>query len=753
MFQKLRFSSCFLLVFFFGSAAIAQDYSKDKFRQLSEDLWTTPNNYRTGSGAPGPSYWQQQADYVINVVLDDEKQRITGDEIITYTNNSPDALEYLWLQLDQNLFSKNSNRFKTQTGEINQYTGTRQISNLLGEFDGGFVLDAVTDIAGKKLYYAINSTMMRVDLPAKLMPGQKFSFKVKWWFNINDRANIGGRSGMEYFEKDNNYLYTIAQFYPRMAVYTDYTGWQNKDFLGTGEFTLGFGNYKVSITLPADHIVAATGTLKNAANVLSIEQRNRFLKAQTAKEPVFIVTKEEALQAEKDKAKTTKTWVFEATNVRDFAFASSRKFIWDAMNVTIGGKNVLAQSVYPNEGNPLWEKYSTKVVAHTLKTYSKFTFDYPYPTAISVHAANIGMEYPMISFNGGRPNADGTYSQNTKYSMLGVIIHEVGHNFFPMIVNNDERQWNWMDEGLNTFLQYLTEQEWEHNYPSRNGPAYLITERMLKTKENQSPIMTNSDVAKQSHYAAYSKPATALNVLRETVMGRDLFDFAFKTYAKRWMFKTPTPEDFFRTMEDASAVDLDWFWRGWFYTTDHVDIALDGVSIFFMNDKDPEKEKEFQKEKEISEYISDIRNQNLPRYTDQDSTVRDMYNKFDKYSISDADHAAYRDFYNSLTAKERELYSKNFAFTQIKFKNMGGLISPIIVQLKFEDGSEKTFSIPAEIWRMNNEQVSKLFITEKRPVQIVLDPYLESADADVSNNAWPTRIVTDRFQLNKPVNR
>ena len=444
----------------------AQNVNTSKFRQLGQEL-PTPNVYRTASGAPGHEYYQQQADYNMSITLDDETQRIYGEETITYTNNSPDELRYLWVQLDQNMRAQNSMTQQIKTGGIfNERTGTPQTAfnqlknNQFYDFDGGFKLDYVQTTSGSNLRYTINNTMMRVDLPSPLRKGQSFSFKIKWWFNINDRMDIGGRSGYEYFEEDDNYLYTIAQFFPRMAVYNDVEGWQNKQFLGQGEFTLPFGDYKVSITVPTDHVVASTGTLTNASRVLTSTQRARLAKAEKSfDDPVIIVTQDEAIEAEQNKAKSTKTWVFEAENVRDFAFATSRKFIWDAQAVDINGKTTMAMSYYPKEGNPLWEQYSTRVVAHTLKVYSKFTVDYPYEKAISVHTKWIGMEYPMICFNGGRPEADGTYSEGTKYGMIGVIIHEVGHNFFPMIINSDERQWTWMDEGLNTFVQYLTEQE------------------------------------------------------------------------------------------------------------------------------------------------------------------------------------------------------------------------------------------------------------------------------------------------------
>ena len=582
--KTLLFSLASLINFSF---IIGQNTNDNKFKQLYDQL-ATPNIYRTAAGAPGHKYYQNNAHYSMDITLNDQEQKITGKETITYVNNSPDALEYLWIQLDQNVRSKSSDSYKIATGDINGIS-SKSIKRIFPEFEGGFNISSVTDINDKKINYIINKTMMRINLEKPLLSGSKFELKIEWWYNINERAKIGGRSGYEYFKKDDNYLYTIAQFFPRMCVYNDVEGWQNKQFLGSGEFTLPFGDYQVNITVPANHIVSATGELINEKEILSQKQLERLEEARNSfDKPVFIVNEKEAIKNEKSKIKSMKTWKFKAKNVRDFGWASSKKFIWDAMNVKQETKNVMAMSFYPKEGNPLWEQYSTKAVAHTLKTYSNYTFDYPYPVAISIHSKSIGMEYPMICFNGGRPDKDGTYSERTKYGMISVIIHEVGHNYFPMIVNSDERQWTWMDEGLNTFLQFLSEKEWDYDYPSRRGPAYKIVDYMKGNKSTISPIMTNSESIHQFGNNAYGKPATALNILRETIMGRELFDYAFKTYSKRWMFKHPTPDDFFRTMEDASAVDLDWFWRGWFFTNDHVDISLDKVIPYKINSQDPD---------------------------------------------------------------------------------------------------------------------------------------------------------------------
>ena len=734
----------------------AQNVNTSKFRQLGQEL-PTPNVYRTASGAPGHEYYQQRADYDMSITLDDETQRIYGEETITYTNNSPDELRYLWVQLDQNMRAQNSTTQQIKTGGIfNQRGATPQTAfnqlknNQFYDFDGGFKLAYVKATSGANLPYTVNNTMMRVDLPTPLRQGQKFSFKIKWWFNINDRMDIGGRSGYEYFEEEDNYLYTIAQFFPRMAVYNDVEGWQNKQFLGQGEFTLPFGDYKVDITVPSDHIVASTGELTNASRILTSKQRTRLAKAEKSyDDPVIIVTQEEAEAAEKNKASSTKTWTFKAENVRDFAFATSRKFIWDAQAVDIGGKTTMAMSYYPKEGNPLWEQYSTRVVAHTLKVYSKFTIDYPYHKAISVHTKWIGMEYPMICFNGGRPESDGTYSEGTKYGMIGVIIHEVGHNFFPMIINSDERQWTWMDEGLNTFVQYLTEQEWDHDYPSRRGPAAKIVPYMSGPKEQIVPIMTNSESILQFGNNAYGKPATALNILRETVMGRELFDYAFKEYSRRWAFKHPTPADLFRTMEDASGVDLDWYWRGWFYTTDHVDVAVKDVQWYQMSTKNPDVEKPFEAEKDrkANDHVGRARNEVIRTMVDEVPATRDFYNSYNPFEVSDADREAYDRYRAGLSEEEVALLDAGYHFYGVTFENQGGLIMPLVVRFTLEDGTEEVKRIPAEVWLKNEDEFTKWFNFTQPVVQITLDPFLEMADTDRSDNYWPAMQEPSKFDV------
>ena len=605
--------------------------NESSYKELDEIL-PTPNSYRTAAGAPGKEYYQQKADYDISIELDEPNNRIFGEETITYHNFSLDTLEYLWVQLDQNINKTDSPSKLIVNGGVPKPLTPAKFSEEFIEpaFEGGFNLEHVKDIKNKDLKVVINQTMMRIHLEKPLKPNQTFKFKIKWWYNINDYYKIGGESGRSGFEPfpDGNKIYVIAQFYPRMAVYNDVEGWQNMQFWGRSEFALPFGDFKVSITLPSDHVINGTGEITNLKENLTETQWSRWKEAYlNFDKPTLIITPQEAKENEKLRLNTKKTWKFEAKNVRDFAFSASRKFIWDAMNVKVGEKEVMAISLYPNESNPLWGKYSTKTVAHTLKEYSKYTFDYPYSKAITVSAEKQGMEYPMICWNYGRPEKDGTYSERVKHGMISVIIHEIGHNFFPMIVNSDERQWTWMDEGLNTFLQFLTEQNMEETfpeeynkakkYPSRRGFPKDIVEYMSLNQDDLQPIMTQGDHVTNFGANAYGKPATGLAILRNTILGHDLFDYAFKTYSARWKFKHPTPADFFRTMEDASGTDLDWFFRGWFFTTQYCDIAINEVKKFQVKEIED-------KNKKMYEFVSIIDSIQAFDFKNYDSLIKQV---------------------------------------------------------------------------------------------------------------------------------
>ncbi|GAA4290184.1 M1 family metallopeptidase [Aestuariibaculum suncheonense] len=758
----VRIKYYLLSVFFVSAAAFAQDQEKqdikkghtntNKFRQLYDEF-STPNMYRAASGAPGTAYYQQQADYKMDIVLDDKNQKISGYETVTYTNNSPDDLKYLWVQLDQNMRAKDSKTPLIEASGVSEvFRPSQFVSQFMKDpFDGGFNIQEVSDTSGKPLTYMINRTMMRIELPEVLKSGGKFSFNVKWWYNINDHVDGRGRSGYEFFPKDGNRTYIIAQFFPRMAVYNDVEGWQNTQFWGREEFALPFGNYEVNITVPADHILDGTGRLMNRKEVFTKQMMERYEQAKKSYDkPVVIVTQEEATAKESQFAETTKTWKLKAENVRDFAFATSRKYIWDMMAVKIGGKDVMAVSLYAKEGNPLWGDWSTKVVASTLESYSRMTFDYPYHKAISVHAKEQGMEYPMICWNYGRPDEDGSYSDRVKYGMMGVIIHEVGHNFFPMIVNSDERQWTWMDEGLNTFVQYVAEQDFgkkhpealsagHDNFPSDRGPAKMIVPYMGGDQNFIAPIMSKGLNVYQFGNNAYGKPATALNILRETVMGPELFDYSFREYARRWMFKHPTPEDFFRTMEDASAFDLDWYWRGWFYTTDWVDIGIKDVKKYYVSSKP---------NKYIKDYMAKVGRSldNLvPLVFMVEEGSEDYSDDLKSGTVVENSTPLKEYLMDNFTPEERKQIKEPKYFYNITFEKPGGLVMPIIAKYTYADGTSETVTYPAQIWRLNDNEVSKAIASDKEIVSIEIDPKEETADVDTTNNIWPKQEVKSEF--------
>lgn len=754
-----RFLSPCLMLIACSIQALAQQAGQyngnNRFEQLGNIL-PTPNSYRAASGAPGKSYWQNRADYDIKAELNDQNQSMTASEVITYKNFSPDELGYLWVQLDQNNFKKGGIAQLSQTSTLtDKGTSFARLNSVAGVAprEYGYKITSVKDKAGNALKYTINETMMRIDLPVPLKSGAAFSFSIDWNFNITDAIATRARSGYEYFPKDGNYLYELAQWFPRMCVYDDINGWQHKQFLGQGEFTVPFGDYKVSITAPNDFVILGTGELQNAAQVISATQTKRLEQAKTATRPVLIVTQDEAVAAEKGKPTGNKTWVFAAQNVRDFAFAGSRKFIWDAMQVNIEGKKVWAMSAYPKEANPLWGQYSTMLVAHTLRSYSKRTIAYPYPVAQSVHGPVGGMEYPMISFNGARPEADGTYSQGTKDFLIGVVIHEVGHNFFPMIVNSDERQWSWMDEGLNTFCEQLAEKEWDRNFDASGEPQDIVG-YMRTDKSQQVPIMSSSDNIMGFGPNAYTKPATALNILRETVMGRELFDAAFKEYARRWAFKHPTPQDFFRTMEDASGVDLDWFWKGWFYGVEPVDLSLENVEWFGIDNVSPEKKAEKAKADDQAkrQTMSNIRNKtDIPKtVVEENPDMRDFYNSYDKYTTTEAEKKRFEQATAGLSDEEKGLVQGNKNFYVLNVKNVGGLPMPVIVKANYEDGTSEVFRYPAEIWRLNDKEIKKVIPTDKKVTKWTLDPFFEIADIDTKSNVFPREPEEPtRFQVFK----
>ena len=763
------FISIFLLSFIqLSSAEIDQSKGlfEDKFRQLDESF-PSPNLYRPATGEPGPDYWQQRADYKIKIKLDENSRSVSGTETIKYTNNSPLTLNYIWIQLDQNIFKQDSinNLTRPWWGENKSVDfSILRRQNFMDNFNGGF-RDLSFKINNKVAQTFLVGTHIRLNLEKPLKPGGSTEINISWSYALVEENAVRARNGYESFA-DGNDIFLLAQWYPRVTVFSDYEGWHNKEFVGNGEFTLEFGNYEVEITVPSDHVVAATGVLINDNDVLNATQKKRILQAKKSEKPIFIITPEEALKNELEKNTQTKTWIFKAENVRDFAWTSSRKFIWDAAGFRQDSKDnplVMAMSFYPNEGEPLWSKYSTEAVMHTMKVYSKYSFDYPYPTAQSINGPVGGMEYPMITFNGPRTELeeDGTrtYSRSEKEFLIGVVIHEVGHIYFPMTVNSDERQWTWMDEGLNTFIQYLAEQEWDINYRSDRGEPRWITDFM--SSRNQVPIMTNSESLLQFGNNAYAKPATALVILRETILGRELFDQAFKEYANRWKFKRPTPYDFFRTMEESSGVDLDWFWRGWFYSTDHVDISLNNIHIATLDTLDPQvdltKDRiDLQNEPII---LHDQRNESAEIETRviERPKLLDIYDQYDEFTPSDREMRDYKEILDDLYDKNDsdpewkkkalvEALEKEEDYYIFEFSNEGGLIMPIPLEITYEDGNKELIRIPVEIWRKNPHKTKWLKRSKIKITQAIIDPFWEIGDTEIENNYYPTRLIPARLK-------
>ncbi len=787
--MKKRFLGLLLTLFASLNAAAAIQQTKgdfeDKFRQLDEVL-PTPNVYRNAAGEPGEKYWQQKVDYNIKTRLDENKRRLVGQQTITYTNNSPYTLKYLWLQLDQNRFKADSisERTSTFSGTGSRGSATKAANSsdpdkisismlrklqFQDDVEMGYDISKVQS-NGNKLEYVIVGTNMRIDLAQHLKPGESVAFSMDFAYNIAEENAVSARSGYEHFPDDarkgGNDIFLFAQWFPRLHAFTDYEAWTNKEFIGRGEFTLEFGDYEVEMTVPADHIVSSTGVLANPENVLTKTQRERLKKAENAKRPVFIVTAEEALENEKEGTRKTKLWKFKAENVRDFAWATSRKFMWDAKGYHQGGDDqplVMAMSFYPKEGGDLWKKYSTESVIHTMEVYSRFSFDYPYPTAQSVNGPVGGMEYPMITFNGPRTKLDEkdgsrTYTLAEKRFLIGVVIHEIGHIYFPMIVNSDERQWTWIDEGLNSFLEGVAETEWDElqNIPWRRTTPAIID---YMKSEVQVPIMTQSDSVLNLGANAYAKPTAALNILREVVLGRELFDFAFREFSQRWKFKRPTPADFFRTMEEASGVDLDWFWRGWFYTTDHVDIAVDKVYKLRLDTKNPDIDFDRRRQEELDKPtpLAYQRNAEEGRklWVELNSDIKDFYDENDRWTVTNKERNDYQKFLKGLEDWERTAFERAVKedknYYVIQFSNQGGLVMPILLQLTYKDGSVEDIYIPAEIWRRNSKQVKKLFVTDKDKelTKVVVDANWETADVDVDNNHYPREIIPSRIEAYK----
>jgi hypothetical protein len=540
------------------------------FRRLA---LPAPNELRQGSGRPGPRYWQQRADYSISVALDTATHTVAGRETIRYANRSPDTLTYVWLQLDQNIYREDSRGHDLNPADA-RFAGAG--------FTGGYTIESFDAVRPRPprpgaaaegrggaplrrtaLRTTINGTVMRVDLDRPLPPGGSATFDVAYRFQVPEHGS--DRMGRERFPE--GWLYEIAQWYPHMAVYDDVRGWNTEQYLGQGEFYLEYGDIDFAVTVPRGFIVAGTGTLQNPLDVLTPAQRARLARALRSDSTVAIIAKDEVGQPSTRPAGTapTLTWRFAAKNVRDVAWAAAPNFIWDAS----GWNGVLMQSFYPPVADSIWRE-STRMVRHSIKHYSEKWFPYPYPTAINVNGPVGGMEYPMIVFCANRRSRDG---------LFGVTTHELGHEWFPMIVGNNERLHAWMDEGFNSFLNIYSARAYspERDWLRTRGQAEAWAQ-FAATGRDEPPMLAADRITPNALGAvAYSKPATGLYLLRHQIVDSSRFDAAFREYIRRWAFKHPTPADFFRSMEDGLGEDLSWFWRGWFYRTDVVDQAVDSV--------------------------------------------------------------------------------------------------------------------------------------------------------------------------------
>jgi hypothetical protein len=565
MFKKHVFLGLALLL---STAALAQ--SKYSAHELFHPLWNygPVSPMRSAAGVPGPGYWQNSADYKIAVSLDDVANKITGDVEITYKNNSPDKLPFLWLQLDQNSFNTQS-----RGGKTTPISGGR-FGNLA--FEGGYKIESVT-IDGKPANFIVEDTRMQIRLASPL--AEKIgTAKIKIAYSFTSPENASDRMGIQ--QTKNGAIYTVAQWFPRVCVYDDIEGWNVLPYLGAGEFYLEYGNFEYSINAPASHIVVGSGELLNPTEVYTADQVKKWAAAANSETTVVIRSAAEVTDPASRPAKDRLTWKFKCNNARDVAFASSKSFILDACRINLpSGKKSLAVSVYPveSDGKDAWSR-SSEYVKASIEHYSNWLYEYSYPVATNVAGIVSGMEYPGIIFCG--------YKDKTA-SLWGVTDHEFGHNWFPMIVGNNERKFAWMDEGFNTFINfYSTDAFNKGEYKNRKFDMHAIAKSMFR--ETADPIMSIPDVIQTRNlgWDAYNKPGFGLRILRENILGADRFDYAFRNYIAKWAFKHPTPMDFFRAMEDGAGEDLGWFWKAWFYELWKLDQSVKDVDYV---EQDPAK--------------------------------------------------------------------------------------------------------------------------------------------------------------------
>ena len=650
--------------------------NQSMFRVL--DQWPAPNETRAANGKPGPKYWQQRVDYVIRVGLDTTTHAVTGSERVTYRNNSPDALGYVWFQLDQNIDNPDVSPAMIGAPALQKNITPAAAAFINATLDTrGYTISRVQLVSktGQKTdaAYVMQGTQMKVPLASPIPSGGSQDIEIDWSYVMPESfASRNGRGARE--KLADGWAYLAAQWFPRAAVYDDVVGWQNDQFFGQGEFYLNFGNYDVSITVPHNHIVQSTGVLQNPVDVLTTTQRERLARAMTSENQVYIITKDEAnTPATRPAGSGPMTWRFKAENVRDFAWASSAGFIWDAagFRYTPTSKPIEMHSLYPREALGVWDSLSTRAIAQTMRTYGRLSFEYPYPKASNIHGIVGGMEYPMIAFCGARPpqNADAATLKRVGYGLVSVTIHEVGHNWFPMIVASDERKWTWMDEGLNSYLEGMASMEFDATWPRARLPLIAANIVPYMRNTDQVPLMTESDLIHRGFGPnGYTKPASGLYILREQVLGPQLFDAAFREYSQAWMFKHPQPADFFRSMMQASGDNLNWFWRGWFYTTHANDQGVGTVE--------------------------------------------------------------------TQSADSMGMSARGRYYNRITLENKGGLVMPVVMEFTFTDGSKERVRLPVSIWRTNEKAFRYGRFSQKELQSIELDPDNALADINRDNNKW-----------------
>lgn len=700
-----------------------------------------PSATRGADGRPTSTYWQQHIAYDIDATLDVERRVINAQAELRYTNNAPQALDAIWFEISPEATTKDAIAHRSATINVDS-ASVRDLRGLREQEErgGGLVVSSVADSEDRPLAFEARGTQLRVALPRPLASGQTVRIKLAWRVALVDLDRKGGRTGYMLLSSGDP-IFHIAQWYPQPVAFTDYGGWRNVPFVDHGEFAPELGDYNVSLTLPAGQLVAATGVLTNEADVLTGVERTRLARLRQGK-VTEIVTAAEA--ATKRRSSETRTWRFAARNVRDFALAASLRYRWDA---TLAGTSaVRAMTFYPSEASALWRPLALPAIGHALDVYGRMTFDYPYPVVQAAFGPNDGMEHTMLAFSRYPPDGpNGTYSRERKRDFLWVLTHEVGHNWFPLIVNSDERAWTWMDEGLTSYLETLATLEWSGDYTTRpNLPAMLGAEREATGRQ---PPMTPANAVVDLFPTQYHRPAAALQVLRELVLGRETFDRAFRAYARAWMFKRPTPGDFFRTINQESGADLDWFWRAWFFSTDHVDLSLERVAALRLVAV-PADAIPAPADATPPANLTVLRNAAEGRrlMVEQVPRLADAYDRIPERTLAGATPSAHAvvDVQRTLDA-----LGQGGVFYELDIRNRGGVVSPVPIRIDYRDGTSERYVVPVELWFGDTKRAQHILWRAKSIRSVTLDPDAATGDVDRGNNggAVPVTEATMRVRV------